>query len=45
MGATSVVYGDIDIEQHKKWGIDRAKHAGLDYEFPLWQEDREKLSS
>ena len=43
MGATSVVYGDIDIEQHKKWGIDRAEHAGLDYEFPLWQEDREKL--
>ena len=43
MGATSVVYGDIDIEQHKKWGIVRAEHAGLDYEFPLWQEDREKL--
>ncbi len=43
MGATSVVYGDIDIQQHRQWGIDRATHAGLDYEFPLWQEDREKL--
>ena len=43
MGATSVVYGDIDIELHKKWGVDRAINAGLDYEFPLWQEDREKL--
>lgn len=43
MGATSVVYGDIDIEHHKQWGIDRAKAAGLNYEFPLWQEDREKL--
>lgn len=43
MGATSVVYGDIDIEHHRRWGIDRAEHTGLDYEFPLWQEDREKL--
>ena len=43
MGATSVVYGDIDIQLHKQWGIDRANNAGLNYEFPLWQEDREKL--
>lgn len=43
MGATSVVYGDIDIQQHKQWGIDRATNAGLNYEFPLWQENREKL--
>lgn len=43
MGATSVVYGDIDIELHKQWGIDRAINTGLNYEFPLWQENREKL--
>lgn len=43
MGAQSVVYGDIDIELHKKWGVDRATNSGLNYEFPLWQEDREKL--
>ncbi|MEG2195514.1 MAG: diphthine--ammonia ligase [Terrisporobacter sp.] len=43
MGASTVVYGDIDIEDHKKWGADRAKNADLDYDFPLWQEDREKL--
>lgn len=43
MGATSVVYGDIDIEQHKQWGVDRATNVGLNYEFPLWQEGREKL--
>ena len=43
MGATSVVYGDIDIELHKQWGVDRATNVGLNYEFPLWQEDREKL--
>lgn len=43
MGADSVVYGDIDIELHRQWGVDRAKNSGLKYEFPLWQEDREKL--
>ena len=43
MGASFVVYGDIDIEHHRKWGVDRAENAGLNYEFPLWQEDREKL--
>lgn len=43
MGATSVVYGDIDIELHKQWGVDRAINTGLNYEFPLWQENREKL--
>ena len=43
MGAETVVYGDIDIERHRKWGVDRAKNSGVNYEFPLWQEDREKL--
>ena len=43
MGAETVVYGDIDIERHRKWGVDRAENSGLNYEFPLWQEDREKL--
>ena len=43
MGATSVVYGDIDIELHKKWGIDRANNVGMNHEFPLWGENREKL--
>ena len=43
MGATSVVYGDIDIELHRQWDIDRATNAGLDYELPLWQGDREKV--
>lgn len=43
MGASICAYGDIDIEDHKKWGIDRCTNADLDYEFPLWQEDRESL--
>lgn len=43
MGAEYVVYGDIDIELHRQWGVDRATNVGLKYEFPLWQEDREML--
>ncbi|MDY4573663.1 MAG: diphthine--ammonia ligase [Intestinibacter sp.] len=43
MGATTVVYGDIDIELHRQWDIDRATNAGLDYELPLWNGDREGL--
>lgn len=42
MGADTVVYGDIDIELHRKWGEDRATNSGLNFEFPLWQADREK---
>ena len=43
MGATTVIYGDIDIQLHRQWDIDRATNAGLDYELPLWQGDREKV--
>lgn len=43
LGATTIVYGDIDVEHHKQWGIDRAQNSGLNYDFPLWQENREKL--
>ena len=31
MGAETVVYGDIDIERHRKWGVDRAKNSGVNY--------------
>lgn len=43
MGAYICAFGDIDIEDHKKWDTDRCKAANLNAEFPLWQEDREKL--
>lgn len=43
MGAEICVFGDIDIEAHKKWDKDRCVNSGLIPEFPLWQEDREKL--
>ena len=45
MGAEICVFGDIDIEAHKKWCLDRCDVAGLTGKFPLWQEDRESLTN
>lgn len=42
-GAEFCIFGDIDIEDHKKWGLDRCSNAGIKGLFPLWQEDREEL--
>ncbi len=43
LGADICVFGDIDIAEHKEWGINLCKDADIDYFFPLWQEDRKKL--
>lgn len=43
MGATMCVFGDIDIELHKKWDVDRCKNARIKAELPLWQQNREDL--
>ena len=43
MGATICAFGDIDIEEHKNWDIERCKNVGIEASFPLWQENREKL--
>ena len=43
-GAEACVFGDIDIEAHRKWCEDRCKLVGLEAIFPLWQEDREQLT-
>ncbi|MGL4606231.1 MAG: diphthine--ammonia ligase [Eubacteriaceae bacterium] len=42
-GAQGVVFGDIDIEAHRKWCTDRCDAVGLEAIFPLWQENRETL--
>ena len=42
-GATICVYGDIDIEHHRQWGVDRCNAVNMNAEFPLWQENREEL--
>ena len=42
-GIEYCVIGDIDIENHKRWGIYRCNKAKMDAVFPIWNEDREKL--
>lgn len=44
MGIEACVFGDIDIEHHRKWCTDRCESVGIKAIFPLWQEDREKLT-
>lgn len=44
-GAEICVFGDIDIEKHKKWGVGRCLNAGIRAEFPLWQENRESITN
>lgn len=44
MGAERCVFGDIDIADHAAWGRARCEAAGMEAEFPLWQEDREALT-
>lgn len=43
MDIDSCVYGDIDLEDHRKWCTDRCEEAELEAVFPLWQEGREDL--
>lgn len=43
-GAEICVFGDIDIEAHKRWCLDRCAQASIKGVFPLWQEDRESLA-
>lgn len=44
LGATACVFGDIDIENHKKWCNDRCNETNMESIFPLWQENREELT-
>ena len=45
MGAQACVFGDIDIDDHKKWNEQLCLNAGLECILPLWGEDREALIS
>ncbi len=42
-GASFCVFGDIDIEDHRKWCLDVCSAAGIRAYHPLWQESREAL--
>lgn len=43
-GAEACVFGDIDLEEHRSWCTERCNEAGIKAVFPLWNEDREKLT-
>lgn len=43
MGAEAVCFGDIDIEQNRRWEEERCKAVGLLPFFPLWQRGREEI--
>ena len=40
LGAETVCFGDIDIEQNGAWDRQVALSAGLEPQLPLWQESR-----
>ena len=42
-GAEVCVFGDIDITNHRQWGIDRCNNCSLEAVFPLWQGQREEI--
>ena len=39
-GAEAACFGDIDLDEHKIWGEERFRNAGLLPVFPLWQKNR-----
>ncbi|MGL4392541.1 MAG: diphthine--ammonia ligase [Fusobacteriaceae bacterium] len=43
VGAEFVVFGDIDIEEHKLWGEGVAEIANMEAVYPLWQNDRKSI--
>jgi uncharacterized protein (TIGR00290 family) len=43
LGATTAVFGDIDIPRHRAWEEKVCQAAGLAPCLPLWQQDRHEL--
>lgn len=42
LGAEACVFGDIDVEEHRRWDEDRCAAVGLEAFLPLWGRDREE---
>ena len=38
-----IIFGDIDLKEHRKWCESIAEKAGISAVFPLWQGDRKEL--
>jgi len=43
IGADACVFGDIDIDGHKRWNEECCARVGLKCVLPLWDQDREAL--
>jgi diphthine-ammonia ligase len=43
LGASTAVFGDIDIPRHRQWEENVCDQAGLTASLPLWQNDRLSL--
>lgn len=43
IGAEAVCFGDIDIEQNRRWEEERCKAVGLLSFFPLWRRKRKEI--
>ena len=43
LGTQMAGFGDIDIENNRRWCQERCDAAGLKAEFPLWQQGRKKI--
>ncbi len=37
------VFGDIDLEPHRKWVIDACSHTNIEVYHPLWKEERRHI--
>ena len=42
-GAEACVFGDIDIEEHRRWCSERCENTGMLPLFPLWGESRKSI--
>lgn len=42
-GAESVVFGDVDIQEHYDWCAARCRNVGIQSVFPLWNNDRRNV--
>ena len=42
-GAEVCIFGDIDIQEHRDWCVERCENVGIESYFPLWNEARRDL--
>lgn len=45
MGITGIAYGDLYLDEHRRWGEEVAKEAGLSANYPLWTKQEHALQA